>query len=102
VTVPYDPNFDRRKKDESGTYYGASLSAINNLANRNGYSLIEVSNSGVNAFFVRKDLLTVDDIELKPDLAFREKYFLDGSRPSQQWAKIKHLAFVDVTKNGRL
>ncbi|MBT9099545.1 hypothetical protein KFZ76_17760 [Methylovulum psychrotolerans] len=98
ITVPYDPNFDRTKKHESWMYFGASLSAINHLANQNGYSLIEVSNSGVNAFFVRKDLLTIDDYELKPECSFREKYFSDGSRPSQQWEKIKHLEYVDVTK----
>ena len=98
ITVPYDPSFDRIKKHESRMYFGASLSAINYLANQNGYSLIEVSNSGVNAFFVRKDLLTIDDCELKPEYAFREKYFPDGTRPSQQWEKIKHLQYVDVTK----
>jgi len=98
VTVPYDPSFDRIKKHVSGTYFGASLSAINHLAKQNGYSLIEVSNSGVNVFFVRKDLLTIDDCELNPECAFREKYFPDGTRPSQQWEKIKHLQYVDVTK----
>jgi hypothetical protein len=98
ITVPYDPNFDRTKKHESWTYFGVSLSAINHIANQNGYSLIEVTNSGVNAFFVRNDLLTGDDYELKPECAFREKSFSDGSRPSQQWEKIKHLEYVDVTK----
>lgn len=98
ITVPYDPSFDRRKKHESWTYFGASLTAVNYLANKNGYSLIEVSNSGVNAFFVRDDLLTADDYVLKPEHAFREKYFPDGTRPSQQWEKIKHLRYVDVTE----
>jgi hypothetical protein len=100
ITVPYDPYFDRTKKHDSWTYFGASLSALNHLANQNGYSLIEVSNSGVNAFFVRRDLLTIDDYELKPESAFREKYFSDGTRPSQQWEKISHLPYVDVTKGG--
>jgi hypothetical protein len=99
ITVPYDPGFDRTKKHESWTYYGASLSALNHLANQNGYSLMEVSNSGVNAFFVRKDLLTIDDCELKPESAYREKHFPDGTRPSQQWEKIRHLQYVDVTKD---
>lgn len=98
ITVPYDPSFDRTKKHPSWTYYGASLSAIHHLCNQHGYSLIEISNSGVNAFFVRTDLLTKDDLELKPKFVFREKFFPDGSRPSQQWEKIKHLPYVDVTK----
>ncbi|MBI1920096.1 MAG: hypothetical protein HYS23_03340 [Geobacter sp.] len=98
ITVPYDHNFDRTTKHESWTYFGASLSAINYLANLHGYSLIEVSNSGINAFFVRRDLMSIDDRELMPEYAFRERYFPDGSRPSQQWEKIKHLPYVDVTQ----
>lgn len=98
ISVPYDPNFDRTRKHASWIYYGASLSAINHLCNQNGYSLIEISNSGVNAFFVRTELLTKDDLKLNPEFVFREKYFPDGSRPSQQWEKIKHLPYVDVTK----
>lgn len=98
VSVPYDPQFDRTKKHESWTYFGASLTALNHLASLHGYSLIEISNSGVNAFFVRNDLLTADDVVLKPEAAFREKYFMDGSRPSDQWEKIKNLPFIDVTK----
>ena len=98
ISTPYDPDFDRTKKHDSWTYFGASLTALSHLANINGYGLIEVSNSGVNAFFVRRDLMTVDDHELRPEHAFREKYFHDGSRPSQQLERIKHLPFIDVTK----
>lgn len=98
ISVPYDPNFDRTRKHASWTYYGASLFAINHLCNQHGYSLIEISNSGVNAFFVRTDLLTKDDLKLNPEFVFREKFFPDGSRPSQQWEKIKHLQYVNVAE----
>lgn len=98
LTVPYDPKFDRTKKHSSWLYYGASLSAINHLCAQNGYSLIEISNSGVNAFFIKTDLLTKDDLKLDPQYVFREKSFPDGARHSQQWEKIKHLPYVDVTK----
>jgi hypothetical protein len=100
ISVPYDPSFNRIKKHESGNYFGASLSAMYHLAKLNGYSLIEVSNSGVNAFFIRSDLLTSDDCELQPEHSFREKYFPDGTRPSQQFEKIKHLPYVDVIRAG--
>jgi len=96
ISVPYDPNFDRIKKHSSGNYFGASLTAINHLANLHEYSLIEISNSGVNAFFIRRDLMTADDFELHPQYAFREKYFTDGTRPSHQFELIKHLPLVDV------
>jgi hypothetical protein len=96
ITVPYDPGFDRTRKHATWTYYGASLTAIDHLARRNGYSLIEISNSGVNAFFIRDDFLTADDLVLSPSTSFREKLFLDGSRPAGQWERIKQLPFVDV------
>lgn len=97
VTVPYDPAFDRLKKHESHTYYGASLAALAYLTASHGYSLMEISNSGVNAFFVRNDLLAPDDRPLQPQHAFREKLFADGSRQPAQWERIRHLPFVDVT-----
>jgi hypothetical protein len=99
VTVPYDPQFDRTKKHDTWTYYGCSLTAVSHLARQHGYSLIQVSDSGVNAFFVRDDLLQGDDVALNPASAFKEKAFTDGSRSDEQWEKIKHLAFVDVTES---
>jgi hypothetical protein len=98
ITVPYNSEFDSTKNDEAHTYFGASLSAINHLATKCGYSLIEIGNTGVNAFFIRNDYLTSDDLVLKPDYAFREKLFSDGSRPSQRFEKIKDQVFVDVSK----
>lgn len=98
LTVPYDPAFNRLTKHESHTYFGASLTALHYLAARHGYSLIEIGNTGINAFFVRNGLLTEHDIRLNPQFCFREKLFPDGSRPSQQWERMKHLPFVDVTE----
>lgn len=60
VTTPYDPNFVREKKHFSNLYYGASIKALNQLANSKGYSLVGGNSAGNNAFFVRNDLL--DDI----------------------------------------
>jgi hypothetical protein len=102
VTVPYDPQFDRIRKHDSRTYYGCSLSALNHLARQHGYSLVQVSESGVNAFFVRDDLLQPDEMALDPASAFKEKVFKDGSRSAEQWERIKHLPFVDVTESPSL
>jgi hypothetical protein len=42
----------------SGTsYYGASLSALESLGSQKGYDLVGCSLSGINAFFVRHDLV---------------------------------------------
>lgn len=96
VTVPYDKEFERFDKHASGLYFGASLQALTLLANRNGYALIAVSNSGVNAFFIRKDLMFADDVELKPEICFKEKHFADGSRYPEQWEVIKDMELVNV------
>jgi hypothetical protein len=39
------------------TYYGASLSSLAELGRRLGYALLATDRNGVNAFFVRRDLL---------------------------------------------
>jgi hypothetical protein len=100
VTVPYDPEFDRVSKHPTRTYFGASLTALNHLCSNHGYSLIEVGNTGVNAFFVRNDLLGAEDLVLNPKHAFREKLHHDGSRPEAQWDRIKDMPFVDVLQEG--
>jgi hypothetical protein len=57
VSIPYDPAFDRWQAHPSGLYFGASLPAICNLARRKGYGFVGCNSFGVNAFFVRTDLL---------------------------------------------
>ena len=56
VTIPYDPSFQRRKAHYSDLYFGASLKAIYDLAVSKGYVLAGVNSSGINAFFIRKDI----------------------------------------------
>ncbi|MBY6242477.1 hypothetical protein [Methylosinus sp. Sm6] len=100
ITVPYDPAFDRKKKHETGEYYGASIAAIDYLCANNDYSLVEISRNGVNAFFVRNDVLAghwkkidIDDVPLT-------KSYPDGSlAPTDKfWQQIKAMPFIDVTK----
>jgi len=57
VTIPYDPGFNRMLAHPSGIYSGASLRALCNLARRKGYSFVGCNGFGVNAFFVRDDLV---------------------------------------------
>jgi hypothetical protein len=57
ITVPYDAGFQRRAKHYSELYFGASLPALEHLAAKKGYSLVCTESAGVNAFFVRNDLL---------------------------------------------
>jgi hypothetical protein len=55
LTIPYTKNFQRRKFDKKGIYYGASLKAIKKSV-KDKYIFLGVENNGINCFFVRKDL----------------------------------------------
>lgn len=52
-TIPYDPSFAWDKTD----YYGASLLALKKLGEEKGYTLVCTDKHGVNAFFVRNDVM---------------------------------------------
>jgi hypothetical protein len=42
------------------TYYGASLTSLATLGREKGYALVATNSTGVNAFFVRADLIASD------------------------------------------
>lgn len=75
VTVPYRPDFDRWKAHHSILYYGASLKALVQLGSRKGYALVGVGSHGLNAFFVRRDLLPHTLQEVAAEEAFRVGQF---------------------------
>ena len=70
-TIQYEPNFMRQHTD----YFGASLSALESLARRRGYSLVYCDVRGINAFFVRQDIIPefaarpVEEVFCEPDYA---------------------------------
>ena len=94
VTIPYDPAFDRFRAHYSGLYAGASLKAIYRLARRKGYSFVGCNSFGVNAFFVRDDLVSdnVRIVDVEEGFVagqFRESRTADGqlaylSRPEEE------------------
>jgi len=57
ITVPYRNDFDRSKAHFSNLYFGASLPALVHLAEQKGFSFVGTNSAGVNAFFVRNDLV---------------------------------------------
>ena len=72
ISVPYDASFSRREKHYSELYFGASLPALAYLAARKGYSLVGTESAGVNAFFVRNDLVGNDVPSRTVEEAFTE------------------------------
>jgi hypothetical protein len=77
ITIPYHPNFSRRKAHYSGLYFGASLKAIATLADRKGYDLVGTNTDGTNAFFVRKDLSSPFK-RFEPEEAFLQAMFRES------------------------
>jgi hypothetical protein len=57
VTIKYDKNFKRSKVGLEKLIYGASLSALDKLGNKKGYSLICTNKNGNNAFFLNQKYL---------------------------------------------
>lgn len=64
ITVPYDPSFTRGRAHYTHLYFGASLAALTHLASAKGYALIGTNSNGVNAFFIRRDLMRAPFREL--------------------------------------
>jgi hypothetical protein len=83
VTIPYQPDFERRKAHYSNVYYGASLAAFEYLGRKKGYSLVGANSAGNNAFFVRNDLCSALQIvtaeEAYRKAQFRESMDIDGN-----------------------
>jgi hypothetical protein len=59
IVVPYDPNYMYPGKHP--IYHGASVIAMNKLAQKKGYRLVAASDLGINQIFLRNDL-AVDEI----------------------------------------
>jgi hypothetical protein len=97
LTVEYDPNFDVAEKHPTRWYHGASLAALTKLGKRKGYALVGCESNGVNAFFVRKDLIAGKFREVTPGEAFYS-HFQRSRRMSddEQFAVINDLDFVEV------
>lgn len=102
ISVPYAATFDRTKAHESWAYFGASITAINFIANKNNYSLVDISENGVNAFFIRNDLLSAEDKVLIPSQVLKERSHPNGTKISSEyhWNLIQHLPYVNVTEVG--
>lgn len=74
VSVPYDESFDRTKKHYSNLYWGASIKAYCDWADKNGYYYMGSNSAGNNAFFVRKDCISSDKVPINANVFVPSKY----------------------------
>lgn len=89
-----DP-FSRYKIHKSGFYHGASLVALTKLAKKKRYTLVGCDSTGVNAFFVRSDLMGSNLKELTPEQA----YFWPAHRfgiPEEHMKELRKMKFMKV------
>ena len=107
ISVPYQADFQRTRAHASNMYYGASIAALNHLANTRGYSLVAGNSAGNNVFFVRNDslgpLTTQSPEKAYVKAAFREARSAEGVvellRFEERQEAIGHLLVVDVETN---
>lgn len=109
LSVPYDKSFVRSRAHHSELYFGASLAAFCELAEKKGYDFIGTAGAGVNAFFVRKDC-SAPFRKYTAEEGFRESQNRDSKdekgnlsflRHDARLAVIKEMPVVDVS-TGRL
>jgi hypothetical protein len=104
VTVPYDETFVRQSAHYSMVYYGASLRALVNLGRRKGYAFVGCNSNGVNAFFVRLDVLgELKEMTVEQGYVagkFREARNLNGSlaymSSKEEMDLLEQLPWVEV------
>lgn len=94
LSTPYKFNFVRSHADSTNMYYGASIAALNHLAEVKGYCLVAGNSAGNNVFFVRNDLVgTLKKLtpqEAYVQAGFREAHTSDG--------EVLHLSFSERQK----
>jgi hypothetical protein len=110
VTVPYEPQFNRFESHYSGLYFGASIAALIHLAEQKGYTFVGTNSTGINAFFVRHDLVGPVLSQLQEVRAFCSR--VRGSRDENgelsfvggraQFDLIRNCPFIDVETGATL
>jgi hypothetical protein len=106
VVTPYDRAFDRLKAHYSFLYGGSSITALTNLATKKGYSLVGSNSNGVNAFFVRNDVIgslrVLTPREAHVRGRFRNSHDRDGNRTylsaEQGRTLIEDMPLYDIEK----
>jgi hypothetical protein len=66
ITVPYKDDFRRTKEHSSNLYWGASLKALNMLAQKKGFTFVGCNSNGNNAYFVKNEYLgNIKPVDIK-------------------------------------
>jgi hypothetical protein len=107
VTIPYDQKFVRHRAHYSGQFWGASLSALDLLAKRKGYSLVGCNSAGNNAYFVRNEkigsLRALEPKEAFADARWRDSRNKEGKLSyltgAERFQAIAEMEVYDLRQN---
>lgn len=97
LTIPFIKSFYYKEYHRRGYYHGASLPALVKIGEKKGYSLVGCDSTGVNAFFIRSDLINKTIRKVSAKQAFYPSMRKKGN-PVEiiQNLKSKGLKFVKV------
>lgn len=98
ISVPYDENFVRSQKHYSNIYYGASIAALCDIANKKGYDLVGSNSFGNNLFFIRHDCNKLK-IKLTPKEAYVKSKFRESRDENGKLTFLSHKEGLELIKN---
>jgi len=98
ITVPYQKDFYRTKAHYSNLYAGASLPALNHVANAKGYALVGCNLAGNNAYFVKRELLTEKVKEVPLEMAFMESKFRESRNSDFTFSYLSGASRLELIK----
>lgn len=98
ITIPYDPKFQRTEKHYSNLYWGASLPALDQLAQEKGYGLIGSNLAGNNAYFLRKDLLNNVFSQKSADSVWKDSNFRESRNKDKTLSYLRKEQRLELIK----
>ena len=109
VSIPYDKQFVRTKAHYSNLYWGGSIAAFRDWAEKKGYYYMGSNSAGNNAFFVRTDCIELEKIPQNANVFVESKYResrnekgeLTYKRAGDRLECIKEMELVDVCTGQR-
>jgi hypothetical protein len=94
VTIPYQSDFVRGRSYPF-SYYGASISALNYLAEKKGYSLVASNWAGNNVFFVKNEYLNGMSV-ISCEQAYRKACFRESKDRNGNLNFLPHDVLVET------
>ena len=92
----YKKDFDRTKEQDQWLYYGCSIKGWEILMKKNGYLPVAISNSGVNVFFIKENLINETKDVIDINKSFVDYNWPDNLTHEDQWEKIKNMDYKNI------